>query len=105
MFIPRNEIYELFTVNTDIKASYKKEQKNRNHDFASFQNQLLNEFEDKILDICRDKLSDFTRIEASFSKFFDQGLLSDVLDTKADREQIHHLDISKADRREFTVIQ
>ena len=45
------------------------------------------------MDICRDKLSDFTRIEASFSKFFDQGLLSDVLDTKADREQIHHLDI------------
>ena len=76
-----------------------------NNDFGSFQNQLLSDFEDKMLDMCRDKLHDFQRVEKSFSKFFDQGLLTDVLDTKADREQIHHLDIAKADRKEFVVIQ
>ena len=38
MFIHKDEIQEIFTVIEDVKAKYKKEKKNMNNDFGSFQN-------------------------------------------------------------------
>ena len=47
--------------------------------------------EDKILDICREKIECFEKVEKSFSKFFDGEFLEQLLDRKADIEMVEQI--------------
>jgi hypothetical protein len=57
-----------------------------------------------MIDLCREKLENFEKVEKSFKKYFDSDLLEYVLDRKADVDMINQLNHVKANKSDLVKI-
>ena len=68
----------------------------RDTDFIEYRDTRFLDLDERLLDLCRQKLSKFIKVEEAFSKFFDSDMLEEILDGKADIEMVNYLNKVKA---------
>ena len=59
--------------------------------------------EDRLLNLCRHKLSGFIKVEKAFQKFFDPKMLDEILENKADTTMVNDLNRIKANYSDLAV--
>ena len=75
----------------------------RDSDFADHRDLCFADLEDRLLHLCRHKLSGFIKVEKAFQKFFDPKMLEEILEDKADTKMVNELNRIKANYSDLAV--
>jgi hypothetical protein len=75
----------------------------RDSDFAEHKDLVFADLEERLLHICRHKLSGFIKVEKAFQKFFDPKMLEEIIDNKADTKMVNDLNRIKVNYSDLAV--
>ena len=100
-FLPKYEIDNLSKKYERLGNAYDLEKNARENDFISYRDTRFLDLDERLLDLCRDKLSDFIKVEIAFRKFFDSNMLEEILEGKADTDMVINLNKVKANVSEL----
>ena len=79
-----------------MEETFSSEKEKRQADYEDFKLVQESNYQFRIVEMVREKMQRYERVEHMFSKFFDIQELEATFDRKADIELIHELNNSKA---------